>query len=78
MQSCENGIMINLTNNVTDKLTGFFIAEVISNKPDETNNSEFIQNGNSGKFLIKSKPLDDEVIKGLKLLASAIDNDNLI
>ena len=72
---CENGIMINLTNNVTDKLTGFFIAEVISNEPFETNNSEFIQNGNSGKFLIKSKPLDDEVIKGLKLLASAIDND---
>lgn len=59
---CENGIIINLANKVNRKLIGFVVLEL---------------NLSSTKKLIltKIKPLDDEVIQGLHLMASAVNPD---
>lgn len=60
----ENGIIINLTSKLNNKVTGFVSIEV------ETCDKE---RGKQQQWLLKSKPLDIEVIKGLHLMASSID-----
>jgi hydroxymethylglutaryl-CoA reductase (NADPH) len=63
---CENGIIISLTNRINRKLTGFITLE-ISLKEGNNIKKELV--------LIKSKPLDQEVIQGLHLMATAVSPD---
>jgi hydroxymethylglutaryl-CoA reductase (NADPH) len=63
---CENGIIISLTNRINRKLTGFIPLE-ISLKEGDNLRKELV--------LIKSKPLDQEVIQGLHLMATAVNPD---
>ena len=56
----DNGILTNLTSRVCKKLIGFTPVYV------ETDKTKF-------EALIKSKPLDEEVFKGLHFMASNID-----
>lgn len=60
---CENGIIISLTNKINRKLTGFVALE-LSRETGEHDHKQLI--------LMKSKPLDEEVMKGLHLMASAV------
>ena len=64
--SCENGIIINLANRVNRKLIGFVVLELT-----------LCSNGVESKrlLLVKIKPLDEEVIQGLHLMASAVNPD---
>ncbi len=67
--SINNGILTNLVKRVSKKVLGFI--------PMHIDNG----NGVSGKVLIKSKPLDYEVIEGLHFMASNISSqlaDNLV
>jgi hydroxymethylglutaryl-CoA reductase (NADPH) len=59
--SFENGILTDLTSRITRKLIGFIPLEIKLN------------DGAAAKILIKSKPLDLEVIKGLHYMAANID-----
>lgn len=65
---CENGIIINLANKVNRKLIGFVVLEM---------NLEAERGGATAKqvLLTKIKPLDEEVIQGLHLMASAVNPD---
>lgn len=56
----QNGIIITLTSRINKKLTGFVPLEVISNQQ-------------TSQILLKSKPLDQEVIQGLHFMAASID-----
>ena len=58
----DNGIITNLTSRVSKKLIGFV--------PMQVQCSDGIKN-----ILLKSKPLDEEVIKGLHFMASNIDTE---
>lgn len=60
----ENGILTNIASKVNKKIIGFipFQVEYKENDSLETND-----------ILIKSKPLDDEVIKGLHTIAASIN-----
>ncbi len=65
----NNGILTNLVKRVSKKLLGFIPMYIHT------------ANGNSRKVLIKSKPLDNEVIEGLHFMASNISSalaDNLV
>jgi hydroxymethylglutaryl-CoA reductase (NADPH) len=62
----ENGIIVGLTARINKKFTGFCPIDIDlkdANNPD---------NNHIERLLVKSKPLDEEVIKGLHLMASAI------
>ncbi len=60
-QLFDNGAIIHLSSKVNNKLIGFIPVEmVLSGQSSET-------------ILLKSKPLDKEVIKGLHLMSAAID-----
>lgn len=61
----ENGILTNIASKVNKKMIGFIPFQI---KYMHTNNLLKIED-----VLIKSKPLDDEVIKGLHLIAASID-----
>ena len=61
----ENGILTNVTKRISKKLIGFVPFEV---NYKTKNTEEF-----SVQLLIKSKALDDEVIKGLHVIAASID-----
>ncbi len=63
----ENGIMITLTSRVNKKLVGFVPVELEFRGNSTTGGTEKKQ------VLIKSKPLDSEVIRGLHLMAASID-----
>lgn len=63
----ENGILTNIASKVNKKLIGFIPFQM---KYKHNDNLLKIEN-----VLIKSKPLDDEVIKGLHLIAASIDPD---
>lgn len=64
----ENGLIINLTSRVNNKLTGFVPLEISwENNDDSTSAKEIV--------LLKSKPLDVEVFQGLHYLAASIDPD---
>lgn len=65
---CENGIIINLANKVNRKLIGFVVLEVILDPED----GEATINK---RVLTKIKPLAEEVIQGLHLMASAVNPD---
>jgi hydroxymethylglutaryl-CoA reductase (NADPH) len=65
---CDNGIIISLTNKINRKLTGFLTLE-LNLQNNIAPSSEKV------KVLMKSKPLDTEVIKGLHLMASAVNPD---
>ena len=56
----DNGILTNLTSRVSKKLIGFVPLKVEIE-------------GSNKELLLKSKPLDEEVIKGLHFMASSID-----
>jgi len=56
----QNGIIISLTSRINNKLTGFVPLEVNYN------------DGQQQQMLIKSKPLDQEVIQGLHFMAASI------
>ncbi len=65
----DNGILTNLVKRISKKVLGFIPINIVT------------ENGGSGKALIKSKPLDDEVMEGLHFMASNISSglaDNLI
>ncbi len=61
----ENGILTNVTARISKKLIGF--VPIIVGYKNENNASHFLN------LLIKSKALDEEVIKGLHLIAASID-----
>ncbi len=63
----ENGIIINLTSRVNKKLTGFVLLE--TDLRDRTGGGAAC----TKTMLLKSKPLDLEVIKGLHGMAAAVD-----
>jgi hydroxymethylglutaryl-CoA reductase (NADPH) len=68
-ESINNGILTNLVKRVSKKVLGFIPITIDT------------ENGGSRKVLIKSKPLDDEVMEGLHFMASNISSglaDNLI
>ncbi len=59
-KNLENGILTNITSRVSKKLIGFIpVSLQVKNK--------------TKKVLLKSKPTDKEVIKGLHMLAASID-----
>ncbi len=60
----ENGIIISLTSRINNKLTGFVPLEIELKNPTRHQ-----------KILLKSKPLDLEVIQGLHFMAAMIDPD---
>lgn len=62
----ENGIITNITGKISNKLMGFLPITLMLN--DTTTGAP-----KQEKFLIKSKALDTEVIKGLHLIAASID-----
>lgn len=59
----ENGILTELTSRISKKLIGFIPVEVS------------YSNAKNENMLIKSKPTDKEVIKGLHFMASNINSD---
>lgn len=62
----DNGLIINLTSRINNKLTGFVPMELwFNNTPDSVPTREAV--------LVKSKPLDTEVIQGLRYMAASID-----
>ncbi|WP_168800712.1 phosphotransferase [Psychroserpens sp. NJDZ02] len=61
----ENGILTNIASKVNKKITGFIPFQV-----NYTNANNILD---SKKVLVKSKPLDDDVIKGLHIIAASID-----
>ncbi|MHB1277720.1 MAG: phosphotransferase [Bacteroidia bacterium] len=63
---CENGIIINLANKVNRKLIGFVVLEM---------RLETEAGVAKSRVLTKIKPLDEEVIQGLHLMASAVNPD---
>jgi hydroxymethylglutaryl-CoA reductase (NADPH) len=62
----ENGIITNIAGKISKKLMGFIVLEFNLYKSD---NIDLLPKKN----LLKSKPLDEEVIKGLHLIAASID-----
>jgi len=62
----ENGILTNIASKINKKLIGFILFKI-----------EYVQNDSIFKkdILIKSKALDEEVIKGLHVIAASIDTD---
>ena len=62
----ENGIITNVAARISKKLMGFVALEF--NYSKEQCNQLLTQ-----KLLLKSKPLDEEVIKGLHIIAASID-----
>lgn len=62
----KNGIIINLTSRINNKLTGFLPIE-IRLKDRLSGDIE------TKEILLKSKPLDTEVIKGLHFIAASIE-----
>jgi hydroxymethylglutaryl-CoA reductase (NADPH) len=62
----KNGIIISLTSRVNKKLTGFFPIET-------TFENSLSGNIQTEQVLIKSKPLDTEVIQGLHFMAASIE-----
>ena len=62
----QNGIIINLTNYINSKLTGFIPIEATFENTQTQEQSQL-------PILLKSKPLDTEVIKGLHFMAASID-----
>lgn len=62
----ENGIITNVAGKISKKLMGFMVLEF---NHYTTDNSGLLVE----KILLKSKPLDEEVIKGLHLIAASID-----
>jgi len=62
----ENGIITNVASKISKKLMGFVPLEFNYRKD---NRDEVI----SKKLLLKSKPLDEEIIKGLHVIAASID-----
>jgi hydroxymethylglutaryl-CoA reductase (NADPH) len=62
----ENGIITNVAGKISKKLMGFIVLEFNHYK---TGNTDLLLE----KILLKSKPLDEEVIKGLHLIAASID-----
>ena len=65
---CENGIIINLANKVNRKLIGFVVLEI-------TLEAESGGATTKQAVLTKIKSLDEEVIQGLHLMASAVNPD---
>lgn len=63
----ENGIIISLTSRINRKITGFVPLEL------ELKNKTGAHEITHKRMLLKSKPLDSEVIKGLHLMAASID-----
>ncbi len=61
----ENGIITNIASKINKKLIGFIPLHL----KQENSNGEI----RNTKLLIKSKALDEEVIKGLHLIAASID-----
>ncbi|HYF04234.1 MAG TPA: phosphotransferase [Patescibacteria group bacterium] len=64
----DNGILMNLTSRISNKLIGFYPFDITHN---ETESSE----AKTERFLLKSKPLDEEVFKGLHFMAAAINTE---
>ncbi|MEM6966729.1 MAG: phosphotransferase [Bacteroidota bacterium] len=62
----DNGLIINLTSRVNNKLTGFIPLEL------QLKNKAHFQVRDQ-KVLLKSKPLDREVIRGLRVMSASID-----
>jgi hydroxymethylglutaryl-CoA reductase (NADPH) len=60
----ENGIIINLTSRLNNKVTGFVSLEIEAGDKERAEQQQWV---------LKSKPLDIEVVKGLHLMASSID-----
>lgn len=64
----DNGLIINLTSKINNKLTGFIPIELqLKNKKSFQLQHQMV--------LLKSKPLDQEVIQGLQVMAASIDPD---
>lgn len=61
----ENGILTNIASRINKKLIGFIPLNMKYENPD----GEMLSN----KLLIKSKALDEDVIKGLHIIAASID-----
>ncbi len=61
----ENGILTNIASKVNKKIIGFLPFQIDYTQPDGVAKSKDV--------LIKSKPLDDEVIKGLHTIAASIN-----
>ena len=61
----ENGILTTIASRISKKLIGFVAIECTKR---DTSGNQFKE-----KFLLKSKPLDQEIIKGLHLIASSIN-----
>jgi hydroxymethylglutaryl-CoA reductase (NADPH) len=64
----ENGIIINLTSRISKKLIGFVPFDLTWSEKSSSGESVIRKDS----LLIKSKPLDLEVVKGLHLMASAL------
>lgn len=64
----DNGILMNLTSRISNKLIGFYPFDITHN---ETESFE----AKTERFLLKSKPLDEEVFKGLHFMAAAINTE---
>lgn len=62
----ENGIITNITSKINNKLIGFLPTTLSVMDPQKGYPT-------TERLLIKSKPLDTEVIKGLHLIAASID-----
>lgn len=62
----KNGIIINLTSRINNKLTGFLPIEA-------TFKNSLSGNIETQQILLKSKPLDTEVIQGLHFVAASIE-----
>jgi hydroxymethylglutaryl-CoA reductase (NADPH) len=62
----ENGIITNVAGRISKKLMGFVVLKFNYYPKHNTNLL-------SQKILLKSKPLDEEVIKGLHFIAASID-----
>lgn len=66
-----NGMLSELTSKVSKKLIGFFPVKLAYLE----NNAEKVTEASHCQLLIKSKPLDQEVFKGLHLMATSINSD---
>lgn len=66
IEGMDNGIITAITSKISNKLIGFLPLKI---------HSETVSGSVESKLLLlKSKPLDQEVIKGLHLLAASIDS----
>jgi hydroxymethylglutaryl-CoA reductase (NADPH) len=62
----KNGIIINLTSRINNKLIGFLPIEA-------TFKNSLSDNIETRQILLKSKPLDTEVMQGLHFMAASIE-----